>query len=357
MKYIFLLSADCIDLAKEEILSLFHFEDFVLVNKLFIVDLKNNEREIVKLNKRLALTKSIYKLLLKCDFNDLIKTIKNFDWSSIYKDNFCLRAHYQKISLEEKFLTKYSEKEVSGYIWRSVEKPKVDLENPKTRIDLFFTNKNVYCGLLIFENNEDFESRKSHLRPFPHPSSLHPRLARALINITGIKEDEILFDPFCGTGGFLIEAGLMKIKTIGYDINKSMVNGCIKNLKNLKIQNFTIFPKNALKIFHGFDYVVSDLPYGLNSNIYLEYAETSLKHNKRNKINLKINKESQIKQIEKFYLKFLKRLRKILNKKAVIIFPNYVDYKSLLKTAKFKIENEFLIYVHRNLTREIVKIV
>ena len=205
---------------------------------------------------------------------------------------------------------------------------------------------------MVFENNEDFESRRSHLRPFSSPSSLHPKLARALINITGIKQNEILLDPFCGTGGFLIEAGLMDIKTIGYDINKLMIKGCIKNLKHYKIKNYKIKNQNALNLKDKFDYIVTDLPYGLNSNVLLRYSKNWKKH----RLNLKIQKKDFYKKLEQFYLKFLKNLRKKLKKKAVIIFPNYVNYKNLLKKSKFKIEKEFSSYVHRSLTRKIVKI-
>ena len=72
MKYIFLLSGDYIDLAKEEILSLFDFKKYVLFDRLLIVDSRNNEHSIKKLSKRLALTKSIYKFLFECKINELI---------------------------------------------------------------------------------------------------------------------------------------------------------------------------------------------------------------------------------------------------------------------------------------------
>ena len=67
-------------------------------------------------------------------------------------------------------------------------------------------------------------------------------------------------------------------------------------------------------------------------------------------------KKDFYKNLEGFYLMFLKNLRKKLKKKAVIVFPNYVNYKKILKLSRFKIENEFSIYVHRSLTRKIVKI-
>lgn len=355
MNCIFLLSGDYPDLAKEEILSLFDVKEYSLSNRLLIADLKNDLSSLMRLGKRLALTKGIYKLLFECKAGELADIMKKYDWNSIYKDNFCLRINEIKkiVSPRNHFFADYSEKNLAGYIWNALKKPSVNLENPKTKIELFFIKHNVYCGLLLHTNNEDFESRSPHLRAFPHPGSLAPKVARALVNLTGIKENETLLDPFCGTGGFLIEAGLMGIKAMGYDINRIMSKGCRENMKNLKIKNFKIFSANALRILHKFDYVATDLPYGLNSNALLEYKKLSWK---KYRINKKIQKENFQSEIENFYLMFLKNLKKILKKKAVITFPSYVNYKSLLKAAGFKIEKEFSIYVHRSLTRRIVKI-
>src|SRR3989344_6947431 len=137
-------------------------------------------------------------------------------------------------------------------------------------IQIFIAKNKAYCGVVIYTNKEDFDSRKSHNRPFPHPSSLHPKVARALVNITGIKNNGIMLDPFCGTGGFLIESGLMGIKSIGYDISKSMIDGCKENLRHFRVKNSKIKNKNAININDKFDYVVTDLPYGLNSNVIIK---------------------------------------------------------------------------------------
>lgn len=361
MRYIFFLSGDYLDLGREEIASLFDIKSYKIIDNLLIADLNDNKKF-----QRLALTKSIYQFLFECKVDELSEIMKKYDWNSIYKNSFCIRVHnlneknnnknQLKNKINKKIKKSYSEKDLAGYIWRSITNPEVDLENPKTEIELFLIKNKVYCGLLIFKNRQNFEARKPNLRPFANPSSLHPKLARALVNIAGIKEDEVLLDPFCGTGGFLIEAGLMGIKTIGYDISKNMADGCEDNMKFFKIKNFKIKIKNALKINKKIDYVVTDLPYGLNSNVYLQYNKNSI-NDKSNKINLKINKENQIKNIENFYLKFLKKVRKILKKRAVIIFPSFVDYKKILKKSKFTIEKEFEICVHRSLTRKIVKII
>ncbi len=380
MKHIFILSGDYIELGNEEVSSLLDIGNSKLHENLLISELPNDEKGIMEISKRLALTKNIYRLLFECKADEIIDCMKNYGWNSVYNHDFCLRIVYAeyneknsltKNSIDVKFnkkikskqnykikinkdsdkIKKCSEKELAGYIWRSVKKPKVNLENAKTKIGLFFIKNKVYCGLMIYENKEDFESRKAHLRPFPHPSSLHPKVARALINISEIRENEILLDPFCGTGGLNIEAGLMKIKNIGYDINKTMIKGCKDNLEHFKIKNYKIKHQNALEIADKFDYAVTDLPYGLNSNAMAMYEKDWKKH----RINKKIETKDFIKNLEKFYLLFLKSLRKKLKKKAVIIFPSYVNYKKLLKESKFRTEKEFSIYVHRSLTRKIVK--
>ena len=199
------------------------------------------------------------------------------------KRDFCLRVHNldNNSSINKKLidnksnkkdiikinnLKSFSERKLAGYIWDKLKNPKVSLQNPKTLIAVVIAKNKAYCGVLEYENNEDFESRKSHLSLFPHPSSLHPKIARALINLTGIKQNEILLDPFCGTGGFFIEAGLMNIKSVGYDINKVMAEGCIANLEHYKNNNYKIKIKDAADITDKFDCLVTDLPYGLNSN-------------------------------------------------------------------------------------------
>ena len=353
MKCIFLLSGDYVDIAEEEVISLFGIKDCRIIGRLLIADLNINESSYGKIIKRLALTKNIYRLLFECRLKELDKKMQSYEWKSVYKGNFCLRIKKNDSGTKSKINLNFFEKDLAGYVWSAVKNPKVNLKNPKTKIELFFAEGMAYCGLLIHESKENFESRKPHLRPFPHPSSLHPKLARALVNVTGVKENDLLIDPFCGTGGFLIEAALMKIKIAGCDINRIMVDGCKENLKNFKIKNFKVFNANALKILHKSDYVLTDLPYGINSNACLSNENNSWKSNR---INLKIQKKDFVENLEQFYLKFLKQLRKSLKNKAVIIFPSFADYKVLLKKSKFKIEKEFSIYIHRSLTRKIVRI-
>ncbi|MBW2965764.1 methyltransferase domain-containing protein [Candidatus Woesearchaeota archaeon] len=310
MPKIFLLSKQNIELSKQEVLALTQKQDFMLIDDLLIINTDFKDY------KRLAYTKEVYDLLFISNPKNLLTDIKNFNWQKIYKTNFCLRAHNNS----------KKEKDLAGYIWNKLKNPKVNLKNPKTEIHFFFIKNKVIGALSKHKNKQEFEKRKPHLRPELHPSSLNPRLARALINLTGIEKGTLL-DPFCGSGGILIEAGLINLIPIGYDTDKIMLKRAEINLKHYKIKNYKLKQQDATKIKTKFNYIVTDLPYSKNTK-----------------------KQDLI----KLYSNFLKTLKKILKKKAVIGFPDFIDYKNLIKKSKLKIEKEFNYYLHKNLTKKII---
>jgi len=54
---------------------------------------------------------------------------------------------------------------------------------------------------------------------FPYRGKFHPQLIKALINIIGIKENEVILDPMCGSGTTNIEAALMGINSYAIDLS------------------------------------------------------------------------------------------------------------------------------------------
>lgn len=52
---------------------------------------------------------------------------------------------------------------------------------------------------------------------FPYRGKFHPQLIRSLLNLIGIKENETVLDPMCGSGTLNVEASLMNINSIGID--------------------------------------------------------------------------------------------------------------------------------------------
>lgn len=275
MKYLFTLSGPNYNLAKEEIKALAPV-NFIFFKNFLIID--TNHKKINFLSKRLALTHEIYKI--QSNGKKTFKTRKNS------KNFLC----------------------------------------PKNSKGIFMIKKKTYKAKLIKKIPKDFLKRKPHLRPQLHPSSLNPKLAKCLINLTGIKKGSIL-DPFCGSGGILIEAAFMNLKPIGYDINEIMLRRAIINLTHYKIKNFELKLKDSTKLRKKFNYIVTDLPYGRNT---------------------------AVKDLNKLYSNFLKTLKKILLKKSVICFPDFINYKSLIRKSNLKIEKEFSYYLHKNLIKKIV---
>jgi tRNA (guanine10-N2)-dimethyltransferase len=143
---------------------------------------------------------------------------------------------------------------------------KVNLNNPEIELRALITEKTAYVGIKKAEiNTSYFEHRRGHLRPFLSPITLHPKIARALVNLTSVKKNEILLDPFCGTGGILLEAGLLGIQTIGSDIEQKMIDGCKKTLDFYNIKNYTLSRTDIGMIQQSLslvDAVATDFPYG-----------------------------------------------------------------------------------------------
>ncbi len=335
-KYLFLLSGENLRLAEQEALTVFKIK-------------KNKQKDrqkntvIVELNKepakdanRLAYTRVIYKLLFTAKNDDVLKETEKYNWGKEYKENFCVRIHNsgKQSAVENKF----SEKELAGIIWRRLEaegiKPKVNLEKPKTPINFLIDDKKAYCCILIWENTEKFEQRKAQFRPGFSPISLHPKLARAMVNLTGAEPKETIVDPFCGTGGIPIEAVLAGFKARGRDIRKELLDKCRQNLEFYGINQAQCKLKqaDAAKLKEKIKYLATDLPYGRSSG-------------QKNK-----------KELEELYLGFLKMLKNNLVKdgNAVAAFPDDVAYKKIIKKAKMKIKKEFSYYVHKSMTKKIV---
>ena len=220
MAHIFLLSKDNLEIAKAEAEALLN-ESCSADNDILLP--KKENIDIRQLIKRLAYTRVILKELFASDYKELEKDMEKFDWNKVYNESFVVR----KIGYNENKLK--NEKEYAKFVWRNVKNPKVDLKNAKTRI-ILLCGKKVYACLFLADTDKSYLSRKAHLRPSLHPTSLSPKLAKAMVNLTGAEKGETICDPFCGSAGILIEAGLMGMKTIGVDVSEKMLQMAEKNL-------------------------------------------------------------------------------------------------------------------------------
>jgi tRNA (guanine10-N2)-dimethyltransferase len=316
MRCIFLLSGENLELAREEVLALAKNEDYWMFENVLVLDADFRF-------ERLAMARKVYQHLFECSYKELHKKMEAFDWKKVYQKNFSLRiTNIGSMAFPDK------EAALAKYIWRKVREPRVDLEHAKTKIEVIVTEEKIFVGKVIKELDQEFHKRHPDVRPEKQPTTLGPKLARVCVNLTGIPVGKVLVDPFCGTGGILIEAGLMRFNTVGYDISDKLLKMCEKNLEFYKIKRFHLENRDATKLSNMVDYVVTDLPYGKGSKL--------------------------TDNIQKLYAKFLDTLWSTLRYKAVLIFPSFIDHHALISKTKFIIEHEFNIYVHRSLSRNVV---
>ncbi len=197
---------------------------------------------------------------------------------------------------------------------------KVDLEHPKNVIYVHKGDKYHVLSHAKIIKGKDFSSRDARNRPFFHPSSMNARDARLLVNAAGVMRGDTVLDPFCGAGGILIEAGLIRAKVIGVDIREDMVEGCKRNLEYYRIRG-DVYRGDALKVEEEVDIIVTDPPYGRSSTL----------------------------RGRDLYYRFLKRAHNIVRKSLVIVLP--FDGSALIEKSGFTIVKQLRRRVHSSLTR------
>ena len=145
----------------------------------------------------------------------------------------------------------------------------IDLRNPEVEVRVLLGSRVRISRIVGKIDRKGFESRKGENRPFFSPISLHPKYARALVNLSGVGPGGRLLDPFCGTGGILIEASLAGAKTLGSDLDPRMLEGSTQNMAHFGLQADRLEECDVSKIdgvFGEVDAVATDPPYGRASS-------------------------------------------------------------------------------------------
>jgi len=240
--------------------------------------------------------RGVYGIILKgpdyyLSFEELKAILETYKWNNhliYWKDKLALLNYFDE--------NKFSPLGFSKYLFKVelIEKPeKFKIEKPinpkiidnganyKVFDKINFNSKgerwiivkerNIAIAGPIIKVNRKETNRWPQNKPCVHPSSLVPTLAKVLINLSRVKEGETLYDPFCGVGGILIEAGLMGINVLGSDINKNFIECAKRNLEYYGIKNYKLKVCDARELcFDNFDVIVADPPYGRYSKVYGE---------------------------------------------------------------------------------------
>lgn len=204
---------------------------------------------------------------------------------------------------------------------------RVRLDHPEIEYRAVFSGDRCYFGKVIYViDRGGFERRCPGSRSFFHPGVMMPRIARSLVNMSLAQEGEILFDPFCGTGGIVLEAVMCGLRGTGSDIDPVMVAGSMRNVPG---GDFFCADTMALPLKDSCVHaVVTDLPYGQSSAI--------------GAMSLDMLYEEALSEVERIL---------VTGRRAVIVTHRDI---SAIAASFMTIEASYQQRVHRSLTRRIL---
>ncbi|BAA29412.1 TIGR01177 family methyltransferase [Pyrococcus horikoshii] len=257
------------------------------------------------------------------DIKDILDFAKGLEWRNIINGTFAVRRERMRNCMHE---VNDLDKKIGGIIHS--QGLRVNLSRPDTVVRVYCGNK-IWLGIRIREfKGKEFEDRKADRRPFSRPIALPPRIARAMVNLT--KATREVLDPFMGTGGMLIEAGLIGLKVYGLDIREDMVEGAKINLEYYGIRDYVVKVGDATKIeevFPGktFEAVATDPPYGNSTTLPMDRNE--------------------------LYKRSLESIHSVLEGRLAIAFPADFDARDVAESIGFKVLGRFYQRVHSSLSR------
>lgn len=220
-----------------------------------------------------------------------------------------------------------------GALIGNMTKARVNLENPTLRFRGLLAGPFFHLGLIAHQRPADFvASRRPRKRPAFHPSTMTPKLARSMVNLSGVILGTTFLDPFCGVGGILLEASLLGCDVIGMDAVRRMVRGARRNLKHFEMQPLAFLRGDARHVpVRNVGAIATDPPYGTGAS--------TLKSTTRN-----ILKD------------FLPQAYSALTKhgRVVVASPLGTGTPEIAESSNFKVVDRHEVYVHRRLTREIL---
>lgn len=305
MSYIYLLAGENLELSEAELNGFLESQG---------IDERAERRDRLAETESEPMKPQLKRLALTHEVSELIQRSENLETDYRPDGSFAVRAFDLTGGADTKAVERKlgAELETSGN--------SVELENPEEIVRVYIFEDEYVIGRLVEDIDRSlFEKRKNQERPFSSPVSLDPVLARTLVNLSGVKPGEKLLDPFCGTGGILIEAGLCGVEVYGTDLQEEMVEGTRENLEEYGIIRHDIrqlsIDEVREELDQEFEAVVTDLPYGKASKTEGNPTE-----------------------------EFLEVAEELTDGKTVFMS----DQESIND-----LEPEFQIYVHKNLTRYI----
>ncbi len=200
---------------------------------------------------------------------------------------------------------------------------------------IFITEGVAVAGLVVGAREKGYHERRPRRRPFFKPGPLSPELSRVFVNLSRLPLGGTFLDPFCGTGGFALEAYLVGAgRIVCGDIDRAMYRGARLNLGVYECGGCLVLAHNAAKmpLASGvFDSIATDPPYGRSTTTARMGYRALLQS-------------------------FLPRALDAVKRGGYIVYAGPYSEKPWMigEEAGLLVKSRFHMYVHSSLTREIV---
>ncbi len=144
---------------------------------------------------------------------DLYNNCKNIVWSNFLNchKTFAIDSNVQHPSLKNSLFASLVVKDAICDFFREKTgaRPSIDKHNPDVQLNLFIQKGRA----TLYFDTSGAPLHKRGWRESGVEATLHESLAASLLLLTNYSSEKVFCDPFCGSGTFLIEAGLIATNT------------------------------------------------------------------------------------------------------------------------------------------------
>jgi tRNA (guanine10-N2)-dimethyltransferase len=337
-KLFFLLSGEHPTLPSSELKSILEAEGYkyrVLQELTQVLRLEADVNSMKPVTFRSGMTRVCAAELFSCDakVSEVMERMRSIILEGIIERGESFVVRIKRIRGSASHLARGElERKLGELILNKSKGTRVNLKHPQKTFFGILTHDRLVFGLKIGEvSPKPFVERRPRKRPFFHPTAMPAKLARCMVNLAQPKTGQLLMDPFCGTAGMLIEAGLIGCRVVGFDVKRRMVEGSLQNLLcyGVKPEGMAVADARHLPAARA-DCIVTDPPYGRSA--------TTLGWSTQ--------------QIMKDFLSTVEdRLPR--RRRMCIASPKSICVGKIGKESGFKHVESHLVPVHRSLTREI----
>jgi putative N6-adenine-specific DNA methylase len=140
---------------------------------------------------------------------DLYRATQEIDWTRFFKRpfTFAIDANVDHPMIRNSLFAAQVVKDAicDQLVEKTGTRPSVQLKSPDLQLNLYLTHNN---GVLSFDTSGDPLHKRGY-RQEGGEAPLRETLAAALLKMANYSSSDVLIDPCCGSGTFLIESALM----------------------------------------------------------------------------------------------------------------------------------------------------